>query len=75
MADTREVWVHPVTGGAEATNPRLAVWRFRIILLVLLAALLVAVAYAISVIRGTDSPTSGGVLQSPLGAVTRLHQT
>ena len=63
--ETPELWVHPVTHGAEATSDRLAVWRFRLVLLVLLLGVAALFFLVISHLQGgTDSPASG--LHGPL---------
>ncbi len=62
---TDETWVHPVTIGVEPVSNRLAVWRFRLVLLVGMLVLAAALFLAIAKVKGgTDSPASG--LRAPL---------
>ena len=63
----RESYVRPVTSASEPTSRRLAVWRFRLIalvVLVLLAALTLAVASRF--VHTEQSPTFGSL--GPLGS-------
>jgi hypothetical protein len=56
----RETWVHPVTGGAEPASRTLAVWRFRLVLLLLLVLLGLGVLLAYRSLSGglNDAPAT-----------------
>jgi len=66
----RETWVRPPVVAAEAPNPRLAVWRYRLISLVLLLVVAIAVIWlflTFSNVTGGEDPGIG--LSRPAAAL------